>query len=87
MVYKAKSNLKGNPHKIFMTEDLTQKNYEIALKLLQLRSDKRIDPFWTQDGKILYKINDTSKPVRMRSKNDLDVTFPAPASENTVPKA
>lgn len=87
MVYKAKSGLKGNPHKIFMTEDLTQKNYKIALKLLQLRSDKRIDSFWTHDGKIFFKDNDVSKPVRVRNMNELGVTFPPPQNENTIPKA
>lgn len=86
-VYKAKSSLKGNPHKIFMAEDLTQKNYKIALKLLQLRSDKRIDSFWTHDGKIFYKVKDMSKPVRVRSINELGVTFPPSQNENTIPKA
>ena len=40
-------------------------------KLIRLRKDNRIHSTWTIDGKILYKISDTSTPVMVRKEEDL----------------
>ena len=54
-VYKAKSNLKGNPHKVFLTEDLTKRNHDMVATLLTKVKSESIHSFWTIDGKISLK--------------------------------
>ena len=67
-MFKAKSALKGNPDNIFITEDLTKRNYEMVKGLLTLRKNHSIDSFWTVDGKIYVKYSTTSQPVRIFKK-------------------
>lgn len=66
-VYSAKSQLKGNREKIFLTEDLTKMNHSIVVRLLELRSANQIHAFWTQDGKIYYKSTEDERPIRVRN--------------------
>ena len=66
MVYKAKSSLKDNDYGIFMTEDLTKRNHGIIKDLLLLKKSEQIHSFWTMDGKIYVKLEDSSKPKQIR---------------------
>lgn len=66
-VYSAKSQLRGNREKIFLTEDLTKINHSTVVRLLELRSANQIYAFWTQDGKIYFKSTEEERPVRVRS--------------------
>ena len=77
-VYEAKSKLKKNPNKIFVTEDLTRKNYSLVQKLVQLRKDNSIDSFWTYDGKINVKLYEISIPTRVTSLSEIDQLLPTP---------
>ena len=60
-VYKAKSNLKGNPEKIFVTEDLTKR---MITTLLQRAKAGLIHSFWTVNSKIYYKLSEGNEPQR-----------------------
>ena len=85
-VFKAKSKLKNNPKKIFMTEDLTKSNHSIVKKLLQLRKAKQINGFWTQDAKIYLKVSaEDDAPVRINSLSDISaLALPSPVPPATV---
>ena len=86
-VFKAKSKLKNNPNKIFMTEDLTKTNHSIVQKLLQLRKAKQINGFWTQDAKIYLKVSaDDNAPVHVNSLSDINaLALPMPAPPAATP--
>ena len=71
IVYKAKSSLKDNDYGIFMTEDLTKRNHGIIKDLLLLKKSEQIHSFWTMDGKIYVKLEDSSKPKQIRNKSEL----------------
>ena len=75
-VFSAKNKLKGNPAKIFVTEDLTRKNHSIIQKLVELRKNDTIDSFWTNDCKISVKVYEFSVPARVSSLNDVENLLP-----------
>ena len=75
-VYSAKKKLKKNPAKIFLTEDLTQKNHHIIQKFVELRKSGDIDSFWTNDCKISVKVFEFSIPARVSSLTDVDNLLP-----------
>ena len=79
-VFHAKSKLKKNPNKIFITEDLTMKNHSLVQKLVQLRKDDSIDSFWTNDGKINVKLYEISLPTRVNSLSEIEELLPKPPS-------
>lgn len=81
-VFSAKKKLKNNPDKIYISEDLTKKNYEIVQKLVQLRKDASIDAFWTNDGKINVKVYEISLPVRVSKVSDVEQLLPKPATSD-----
>lgn len=70
-VYKAKTQLKGNPDKSLLTEDLTKKNHIIVQKLLEMRKSRKNNSFWTTDGRINVKVLENSRPVRVRSVDEV----------------
>lgn len=71
MVYSNKRKLKGNPHKTFITENLTKKRLEIIKRLAELKSNNKIHTFWTHDGTILVKRTMSSNIVKVYSETDL----------------
>lgn len=73
MVYKSKSNLKGNPENIFITEDLTKRNHSLVVTLLTKVKSGRINSFWTIDGKIFYKLSADDTPKRVFRDADISV--------------
>lgn len=82
MVYKSKKGLKGNPEKIFITEDLTKRNHSMVSTLLTKVKAKLIHSFWTIDGKIFYKLSDTDTPERVF--RNADILTPLPVDEQTA---
>ena len=55
-VFASKTKLKGHPDRVFLTEDLTSKNYSVIKSLLELRKARKISSCWTSNGKILAKL-------------------------------
>ena len=80
-VFQAKTKLRKNPNKIFISEDLTKTNHSIVQKLVQLRKDNSIDSFWTNDGKINMKVYEISLPTRVSSLSEIDELLPKSASD------
>jgi hypothetical protein len=70
-IIKNRHKLKGNPNKIFITEDLTRRNMSIVKPLLDLRSKGVICSVWTSDGRIFYKKSATNNPVLVRTWADV----------------
>lgn len=70
-VYSAKKNLKNNKARIFMSEDLTKENHSLVKELLQLRKSSKIDSFWTTNGKVFYKMAESSRPILLSTKDEL----------------
>lgn len=80
-VYSSKSNLKGNPDKIFITENLTKQNHKIVATLLTKVKAKNIHSFWTIDGKIFFKSDADAGPERVLRNSD--VAEPLPGTDET----
>ena len=80
-VYKPKSNLKGYPHKIFLTEDLTKRNHDMVVTLLTKVKSESTHSFWTINGKIFFKMFQHSTPRRVFSASEVLRSLPAAASE------
>ena len=83
-VYKNKSNLKtykSESFNVFITEDLTRKRQQAVQQLDQMRKNRDIDSFWTNDGRIFYKTGPNDK-VRTVNKPDqlTDLLTDNPAS-------
>lgn len=72
-VYAAKSNLKSQPEKVFITEDLTKHNYNLVQKLISAKTRKDIHSFWTFNGYVYAKALATSAPVRVHGEHDIVV--------------
>ena len=79
-VYSSKSNLKGNPDKIFITEDLTKQNHKTVATLLTKIKAKTIHSFWTIDGKIFVKDDESAEPRRVNRHSD--VAEPLPGTDD-----
>lgn len=83
-VFMAKSNLKhlsSTGFKVFVTEDLTRKRQFMVQQLDQARKDKKIESFWTSDGRILYKNNPKDRVRSIRSMSDINFLLPDPTDE------
>ena len=70
-VFANKTKLKGHPNKTFLTEDLTSKNHTVIKSLLELRKAKRINSFWTSNGKILAKVSPEAALVTLDFTDDI----------------
>ena len=81
-VFSAKTKLKNNPDKIFISEDLTKKKHGTIQKLVLLRKDSSIDSFWTNDGKIHVKVYKISLPARISSISEVEQLLPKPATND-----
>ena len=66
-VFQAKSRLKNNKDRIFMSEDLTKSNYEIVKKLIAYKKANKLNSFWTTNGSPVVKKLADSKPVRINN--------------------
>ena len=70
-VFANKTKLKGHPDRVFLTEDLTSKNHSVIKSLLELRKSKKINSFWTTNGKILAKVTPESTVVTLNIADDI----------------
>ena len=70
-VFRAKKQLRGNPDKTFVTEDLTQFNHNIIKTLLKLHTTKEICSFWTNNGVIYVKTSEEEPAIKIRHGNDI----------------
>ncbi|CAG2189336.1 unnamed protein product [Mytilus edulis] len=71
MVFSNKKQLKNNPDKIFIAENLTKHRYDLINRLNTLRIKDKIHSFWTHDGTILVKKTDVSSPKKIKSRQDI----------------
>lgn len=74
-IYKARIQLKNQPQKIFISEDLTKRRMEIISKLQTFRKSKQIYSFWTYDGRISFKRSENGTPEHIKTVSDLQSRF------------
>ncbi|KAK6171695.1 hypothetical protein SNE40_018135 [Patella caerulea] len=70
-VFSQKKKLKDNVDKIFITENLTRHRYDLLKRLNTLRTNKKIDSFWTHDGTVLVKETEHSRPAVVKNRQDI----------------
>ncbi|KAH3798743.1 hypothetical protein DPMN_152346 [Dreissena polymorpha] len=78
-VYQAKKELhkhKSESFKVFMCEDLTKRRQSIVQKLSEARKSKRIDSYWTNDGRIFYKKTLNGPKTLVESLETMSKLFP-----------
>ena len=66
-----KKELEGHVDKTFITEHLTRQRYDLLKKLNTLRVGKKIHSFWTHDGSVLAKETERSRPLVVKSRQDI----------------
>ncbi|KAK6190486.1 hypothetical protein SNE40_002348 [Patella caerulea] len=71
MIINQKKNLKDNPDKTFITENLTRHRYNLMKRLNGLRKNNTIHSFWTYDGSIVVKRSESSKSETVRKLQDI----------------
>jgi cell division protein FtsB len=71
-IYMLKKNLKNNPEKIFITEDLTKTRQFIVKELNTQKRDKKIHSFWTFDGRIFAKKDANGRKQLIKCVQDID---------------
>lgn len=71
-IYMLKKNLKNNPEKIFITEDLTKTRQFIVKELNAQKRENKIHSFWTFDGRIFAKIEQNSRKQFIKCVQDIE---------------
>jgi hypothetical protein len=66
-----KSNKTDESSPIYINEHLTKHNGRLAALCRRLLKDRKIVSTWTYQGVVYLKVNDTSKPIRISSEDDL----------------
>ena len=70
-VYSAKKYLKGDPEKIFITENLTQHRTDLVRACLEFKLSNDIYTFWTTDGRIYVKNFEHSHKELIRNRDEI----------------
>lgn len=70
-VFSNKRRLKDNPNKTFIAENLTKFRYDLLNRLNTLRIKDKVHSFWTHDGTLLTKVTQHSRPMVIKSINDI----------------
>ena len=70
-IYQLKTNVKSNAHRIFVTEDLTKHRQSIVKELNIDRKAKKINSFWTFDGRIFAKVTQESGKQLIKNLDDV----------------
>lgn len=70
-VYNAKKILKGDPDKLFITENLTKFRTDMVKALADLKFNGHINSYWTSDGRIYAKQNQEGRKVMIRCHDDI----------------
>jgi hypothetical protein len=71
-IFMKKKNLKNNKDNIFITEDLTKFRQSIIKELNTQKKAKRLNSFWTFDGRIFAKKTDDSRKTFIRCIQDIN---------------
>ena len=74
-IFKQKKQLKSNANKIYITEDLTRYRQQLVSKIQIARKERRIDSFWTNDGRIFLKKTSNSPKVMIKCVEDIYSTI------------
>jgi hypothetical protein len=68
-----KKELEGHVDKTFITEHLTRHRYDLLKRLNTLRVGKKMHSCWTHDGSVLAKETERSRPLVVKSRQDIHV--------------
>ena len=71
-IFMKKKNLKNNKDNIFITEDLTKFRQSIIKELNTQKKAKKLNSFWTFDGRIFAKKTDDSRKTFIRCIQDFN---------------
>ena len=72
MKKKKKKQFKNNPHKVFITEDLTKSNHKLVKIVMEQQYERKsIFGFWTRDGNIFVKGRKDDNPIRDRTRGEI----------------
>ncbi|KAK3099894.1 hypothetical protein FSP39_011407 [Pinctada imbricata] len=71
-VFAAKSNLRNDPKKRYIVEDLTKYRFGIVKRLGQLRKDRKIAQYWTFDGRIFMRTEEHGPKILLKSMEDIE---------------
>ena len=85
-VYSAKKRLKGDPDKIFITENLTTFRTNLVKELAELKFNHDINAYWTNDGRIYAKKSESSTKQLICNHDDIldllrNIDFVEPISD------
>ena len=99
-VYSPKKCLKGDPGKIFITENLTTFRTNLVKELAELKFNLHINVYWTNNGRIYAKKSESSTKQLSRKHDDIldllrNIDFVEPISDmenvraqnNLIPKS
>ena len=70
-VYSSKTCLKGDPEKMFITENLTNFRTNLVKELAELKYNHDINAYWTNDGRIYIKKSESSTKQLVRNQDDI----------------
>jgi hypothetical protein len=74
-LFKVKKDLRKDDNvfnKVYINEDLTQHRYSMLQRLLLKKREGRIVGAWSHQGRIFYRVDGTSKPVRVSNILEFD---------------
>jgi hypothetical protein len=66
-VYNSKRNLKNDADRIFITENLTKTRTNLVKSLADLKYNQNIKTYWTTDGRVYAKLNESSRRTLIRN--------------------
>ena len=70
-VYNSKRNLKNDADRIFITENLTKTRTNLVKSLAELKYNQNIMTYWTTDGRVYAKLNESSRRTLIRNHDDI----------------
>ena len=71
LVYSNKKSLKNNLNGTFISEDLTRFNHNLVKSLSGLKKDKKINSYWTMNGRIFVKKDADDDPCKILTHDDI----------------
>ena len=70
-VYRAKRKLRTSNQKIVITEDLTNYRRRIINHLSKAKIEGHLDSYWTNDGRLFFKLLSDDNKMLIKNLNDL----------------
>lgn len=71
-IFKQKKHLKSNANRIYITEDLTRYRQQLVSKIQIARKERKIESFWTNDGRLFLKKTSNSPKVLIKCVEDIN---------------